>query len=137
MDLRGTPCPLNFIRTQLALEKLASGEPLSPVNFESSLNPLMNVGFRNGIDINENDFVRAGLFFETSISALPEISKFMTKRHQTLSHFGLDKAELRDFIVSIGPNIDRIVPVGRTMDFSLIWDGYDLISTLSRSIDLV
>ena len=28
MDLRGTPCPLNFIRTQLALEKLASGEQL-------------------------------------------------------------------------------------------------------------
>ena len=27
MDLRGTPCPLNFIRTQLALEK-ASGEQL-------------------------------------------------------------------------------------------------------------
>ena len=26
MDLRGTPCPLNFIRTQLALEKLARGE---------------------------------------------------------------------------------------------------------------
>ena len=119
------------------MEKLARGEPLSPINFKSSLNPLINVGFRNGIDINENDFVRAGLFFETSITALPEISKFMTKRHQTLSHFGLDKAELKDFIVSIGPNIDRIVPVGRTMDFSLTWDGYDLISTLSRSIDLV
>ena len=28
MDLRGTPCPLNFIRTQLALEKLTSGQQL-------------------------------------------------------------------------------------------------------------
>ena len=28
MDLRGTPCPLNFIRTKLALEKLASREQL-------------------------------------------------------------------------------------------------------------
>jgi len=25
IDLRGTPCPLNFIRSKLALEKLASG----------------------------------------------------------------------------------------------------------------
>ena len=28
MDLRGTPCPLNFIRTQLALEKLVCGQQL-------------------------------------------------------------------------------------------------------------
>ena len=26
LDLRGTPCPLNFIRTKLALEKLSPGE---------------------------------------------------------------------------------------------------------------
>jgi TusA-related sulfurtransferase len=25
LDLRGTPCPLNFIRTRLALEKIAVG----------------------------------------------------------------------------------------------------------------
>lgn len=25
LDLRGTPCPLNFIRTRLALEKLSPG----------------------------------------------------------------------------------------------------------------
>jgi len=28
LDLRGTPCPLNFIRSRLALEKLASGQEL-------------------------------------------------------------------------------------------------------------
>ena len=28
LNLRGTPCPLNFIRTKLALEKLAPGESL-------------------------------------------------------------------------------------------------------------
>ena len=26
LDLRGTPCPLNFIRTKLALERLSAGE---------------------------------------------------------------------------------------------------------------
>ena len=29
LNLRGTPCPLNFIRTKLALEKLAPGESLT------------------------------------------------------------------------------------------------------------
>ena len=28
LDLRGTPCPLNFIRTRLALEKIPAGELL-------------------------------------------------------------------------------------------------------------
>ncbi len=28
LDLRGTPCPLNFVRTRLALERLAPGERL-------------------------------------------------------------------------------------------------------------
>ena len=28
LDLRGTPCPLNFIRTRLALEKLPVGHTL-------------------------------------------------------------------------------------------------------------
>ena len=28
LDLRGTPCPLNFIRSRLALEKLAPGDRL-------------------------------------------------------------------------------------------------------------
>jgi TusA-related sulfurtransferase len=28
LDLHGTPCPLNFVRTRLALERLAPGERL-------------------------------------------------------------------------------------------------------------
>ncbi len=28
LDLRGTPCPLNFIRTKLALERLSTGDLL-------------------------------------------------------------------------------------------------------------
>ena len=28
LDLRGTPCPLNLIRTRLALEKLSAGSTL-------------------------------------------------------------------------------------------------------------
>lgn len=28
LDLRGTPCPLNFVRTRLKLEQLPAGTPL-------------------------------------------------------------------------------------------------------------
>ena len=46
-----------------------------------------------------------------------------------------DKPELKDFIMSNRPKgIDRIVPLGKTLNFSLIWDGYDLIYSMSRKI---
>ena len=32
--------------------------------------------------------------------------------------------------------IDRIVPVGKTMDFDLIWDGYNLYERLTRTIHI-
>ena len=32
--------------------------------------------------------------------------------------------------------IDRIVPVGRAVEMDIWWDGYDIISSLSRRIDI-
>ena len=32
--------------------------------------------------------------------------------------------------------IDRIVPVGRALDMDVVWDGYDVISSLSRVVDI-
>ena len=32
--------------------------------------------------------------------------------------------------------IDRIVPIGQALDISMIWDGYDLTSSLTRAIEL-
>jgi len=33
--------------------------------------------------------------------------------------------------------VDRIVPIGRTMDMSFYWDGYDLKNILTRVIEIV
>ena len=30
--------------------------------------------------------------------------------------------------------IDRVVPVGMTLDFDLIWDGYNLPALLTRTV---
>ena len=30
--------------------------------------------------------------------------------------------------------IDRIVPIGTALDFSAVWDGYDLFQILSREV---
>lgn len=33
--------------------------------------------------------------------------------------------------------VDRVVPMGKSMDFNLVWDGYDLIRSLSRKISVI
>jgi hypothetical protein len=39
-------------------------------------------------------------------------------------------------VVSNGlSGIDRIVPVGKALDMGVIWDGYDLIRTMSRIVN--
>lgn len=71
-------------------------------------------------------------FCSTDPDALKEI---VNEKYQTLSYFGTDKHQLADFVISSGlKGIDRIVTVGKTADFRLVWDGYDLIMEMSRAI---
>ena len=78
-----------------------------------------------------------GYFYEYVTTTLDEIASIVSSKYQTLTYHGLTKESLASFIVRhrmIG--IDRIVPVGTAMDIGLIWDGYDLIRTLSRVCDI-
>ena len=78
-----------------------------------------------------------GFFFEYELSDLEQILPIVSRRYQTLSYAGLDKAVLQALVIqgrALG--IDRIVPIGRTLEFSLQWDGYDLVRTLSRLVTL-
>lgn len=84
----------------------------------------------------ENFKCNNGYFNEINITHIDEILPLINSKYQTLSYFGFEKEELSNFIAQYKPSgIDRIVPFGRTMDFSLIWDGYNLISSLSRHIE--
>lgn len=77
----------------------------------------------------------SGYFNEVVISSLDEISPVISRKYQTIGYLGFTKDELEIWIKNNRPlGIDRIVPLGRTMDFSLIWDGYDLVNILSRRV---
>jgi hypothetical protein len=76
-----------------------------------------------------------GYFAEYNAASLSEISGIISRKCQTLAYYGIPKEELIEFTTENNPNgMDRIVPVGKTSDFSLTWDGYNLIDTLSRVI---
>ncbi len=77
-----------------------------------------------------------GYFFECDAKNLSEIIHIISNKYQTLTYFGLKKSFLKDFVIDNKLNgIDRIVPIGQALDMSLTWDGFDIISTLSRIID--
>ena len=77
-----------------------------------------------------------GYFNEYDASSVDEIVPIVTRKFQTLSYYGIDKSELKKFIITPRlMGIDRCVPIGKTLDFNITWDGWDLINTLSRVID--
>ena len=79
-----------------------------------------------------------GYFNEYNTKSLKEIDKIVNKKYQTLSYYGFSKNKLKSLIKLINPNgIDRVVPIGRTTDFSFTWDGYNLINVLSREIEVL
>lgn len=86
----------------------------------------------------ESFVVPGGSFIESSGNSLQPLFNMLDSSFQTLSYFGLDSKVLRDEIIKQGiKGIDRILPVGLTSQFSLIWDGYDLITSLTRRIDRI
>lgn len=76
-----------------------------------------------------------GCFFEYAARDLEEIVPVLGKRCQTVSVLGVERAAVRELVFSSGVRgVDRIVPLGGTMELSFIWDGYKMIETMSRYV---
>lgn len=78
-----------------------------------------------------------GSFIEYNSQNLDILTEIVSREYQTMAYIGFDPTELRSWVIRNGLcGIDRIVPVGKTTDFSVVWDGYDLIYSLSRICDI-
>ena len=85
----------------------------------------------------ENIRGKFGLFFECGINSLDEISDVTSQKTQTMAYYGFEKSEMEQFIKDRRlSGIDRVVGFGSTLDIGIIWDGYDIISSLSKIIDI-
>jgi hypothetical protein len=74
-----------------------------------------------------------GYFSEYTAASLKDIATVINSRYQTLAYYGYEKDILQQFVLENRlTGIDRIVPIGSTTNFTLTWDGYNLIDTLSR-----
>lgn len=78
----------------------------------------------------------SGYFYEYDCNDIMELKRFCNDTHcQTIGYVG-DAAMLAPLLESGVKGVDRVVPIGHTMDFDLIWDGYNLVEQLTRKISI-
>ena len=112
-----------------------SNDNVKSVRHENNL--LFNIELTHFLKNQQDQRGYFGTFHEISIKDLNELASVIDDRCQTLTYFGFNKEELRNFVISNQlRGIDRIVPIGRSLDMSVIWDGYDIINHLSRIVDI-
>ncbi len=69
------------------------------------------------------------------ISSLDDIQAFVSNKVQTLGYWGIEKDDLIKFIDQVSiTGIDRVVPLANALTFAPEWDGYELLSQLSRRV---
>lgn len=89
--------------------------------------------YSDWMDFREN----GGYFFEYIAESLDEIIPVLGKQCQTIGYYGIDPEIIRQIVIKHGVRgVDRIVPMGQTMELSLRWDGFDLVESMSRIVDL-
>lgn len=80
---------------------------------------------------------QSGYFYQYGIGALSELPELLTPKCQTLTYFGVESGDFVGLVTEYEfRGLDRIVPVGKALDISVLWDGYDLIGGLSRVLEI-
>jgi hypothetical protein len=76
----------------------------------------------------------SGYFYEYDCGDVMELRAFCNNTHcQTIGFLG-DASRLKPLLDSGIKGVDRVVPIGQTMNFDLIWDGYNLVEQMTRVV---
>ena len=82
--------------------------------------------------------LRFGTFIEVMISDVEQVERFVSNKVQTLGYFGYTASEMVELITRLSiDGIDRVVPIGQALNFDTLWDGYDLIRMLTRTVVII
>jgi hypothetical protein len=99
--------------------------------------PQLTVLELESLDTLGTEHCGGGLLFQFHTASLADIAPHVRRRHQTLTYFGFDPAELSALVQNLqGRGLDRVVPIGQALQFSSVWDGYDLLAELTRTVDI-
>jgi len=108
-----------------------------PVIEKTGTTLLNRVFLDRALDIDRDAHPGGGLFYEFSIRKLDELADLITSKDQTMSVFGVDGEALKELLVNNSRGgVDRAVPIGQALDFSVVWDGHDLLREFCREIEV-
>ncbi|WP_341675065.1 acyl-CoA reductase [Niveibacterium sp. SC-1] len=78
-----------------------------------------------------------GLFYEVQRDSLAECVALFAPQDQTVAYWGFSRETLIDWAQSLGDRcVDRVVPLGKALQFSDRWDGQDLLQSFSRLVSI-
>jgi hypothetical protein len=78
-----------------------------------------------------------GTIHEITVTSLDAIVPVINEKYQTVTVVGIDKTVIRELILRNSlRGIDRVVSAGKALDMDLIWDGYDIVGSMSRRINI-
>lgn len=78
-----------------------------------------------------------GFFMEVRAPDVTGLGAVRTRKLQTITHLGCDgEALVASLEGGAMLGLERVVPSGRAAEFSLQWDGYDLIGQMSKCVSV-
>jgi len=115
----------------------ASNDNVKDITFDNKTN-IHRIDIKNIDNSIKNAHCGGGLFLEAQRDSLLSILDLLDKKDQTLSIFGFSEDDIKSLFYSLkNKTIDRIVPIGQSLNFNNIWDGYNLPIYFSRQISII
>lgn len=119
----------------LKLNKLVDDAINCRINQQEGNNIIKFARLRSAEKVSEYHGCGAGYFYSVFLDSITNLTMISNPKIQTISHFGFKSTELAYLkILSNNVGIDRIVPVGKALNFDYIWDGYNLIEELTSKV---
>lgn len=126
------------VATGVAIEKMTYVSRLAAqgdISHAASLsNELMVLSPTNTLNLH-GDVQGGGVLATLVLPSLENIGPQLKAKDQTMSYYGFSQAELLKFASESTLNgLCRIVPIGEALSFEPIWDGMDLLASMSRLV---
>ena len=69
----------------------------------------------------------AGYLYYQFAENIEEVKSYINNKTQTITNWGLSKRQIHSFLNDLDVEyVDRVVPLGKALDFDYIWDGYNI-----------
>jgi hypothetical protein len=69
----------------------------------------------------------AGYLYYNLLENIYDIKPYIDNKTQTITYTGLSKPQIIDLLDTLDVEmVDRVVPLGKALDFDYIWDGYNI-----------